>query len=311
MFTMTIYRGGHKMKRAIWKRFILTAVILSALVVFAGCQDNSAEKENNESNADEIDEIVGIEPGSGTMDIAENAVEGYDLDVDLTSSSEGAMLSTLDQAIEDEEPIVVTLWQPHWAFEKYDLKFLDDPEEQLVESENIHTMVRKGLEDDKPDAFKLLDNFHWDLEDMNQVMSEAQDDDVETIDAAKDWIKENQDKVDEWTKDIDPVDGETVELAYVDWETETASTSVVQLVLEDLGYDVELDMVDMGVAFQALSDGEVDGMLIAWLPVGAASYNEEYKDEIVDLGPNLEGAQQGFVVPEYMDIDSIDELPTE
>src|SRR5699024_9434252 len=49
MFTMTIYRGGHKMKVAIWKRFILTAVILSALVVFAGCQDNSADKENNES----------------------------------------------------------------------------------------------------------------------------------------------------------------------------------------------------------------------------------------------------------------------
>src|SRR5699024_8711716 len=209
MFTLTIYRGGHIMKRVIWKRFILTAIILSALVVFTGCQNNSAEKENNESNADEIDEIVGIEPGSGTMDIAENAVEGYDLDVDLTSSSEGAMLSTLDQAIEDEEPIVVTLWQPHWAFEKYDLKFLDDPEEHLGESENIHTMVREGLEVDKPDAYKLLDNFHWDLEDMNQVMSEAQDDDVETIDAAKDWIKENQDKVDEWTKDIDPVDGET------------------------------------------------------------------------------------------------------
>lgn len=69
-------------------------------------------------------------------------------------------------------------------------------------------------------------------------------------------------------------------------------------------------MVDMGVAFQALSDGDVDGMLIAWLPVGAASYYEEYQDEIVDLGTNLEGAQQGFVVPEYMDIDSIEDLPT-
>src|SRR5699024_3537739 len=146
----------------------------------------------------------------------------------------------LVQAIEDEEPIVVTRWQPHWAFEKYALKFLDDPEDHAGASENIHTMVREGLEDDKPDAFKLLDKFDLDVEDMNQVMSEAQDDDAETIDAAKGWNKENQDKVDEWTKDIDPVDGETVELAYVDWETETASTSVVQLVLEDLGYDVEL-----------------------------------------------------------------------
>ncbi|HLQ96763.1 MAG TPA: glycine betaine ABC transporter substrate-binding protein [Pseudogracilibacillus sp.] len=115
--------------------------------------------------------------------------------------------------------------------------------------------------------------------------------------------------MEDWTKDIEPVKNESIELAYVEWDTEVASTNVVALILEDLGYDVTLTAVDMGVAFQALSDKGIDGMLIAWLPVGAASYYEKYKDDIVDLGPNLEGAQQGFVVPEYMDIDSIEELP--
>jgi len=170
-------------------------------------------------------------------------------------------------------------------------------------------MVREGLKKDKPAAYQLLDNFHWEIEDMNEVMAKAREEDVEPEEAALEWIEDNQDKVEDWTKDIEPVKNESIELAYVEWDTEVASTNVVALILEDLGYDVTLTAVDMGVAFQALSDKGIDGMLIAWLPVGAASYYEKYKDDIVDLGPNLEGAQQGFVVPEYMDIDSIEELP--
>ncbi|WP_449355267.1 glycine betaine ABC transporter substrate-binding protein [Virgibacillus natechei] len=287
-------------------------ISISIVVLLAGCQEetsgSAAEEETND--ATEIEEIVGIEPGSGTMDIAEKAMEEYDLSVELTPSSEAAMLTELETAIENQEPIVVTLWQPHWSFREYDLKFLEDPQETLGESENIHTMVREGLEDEQASAYQLLDNFYWEIEDMNKVMANFRSDDVEPREAAAEWIENNRDEVDAWMEDIDPVEDEEIELAYVNWDTETASTNVVALVLEELGYDVELTMVDMGIAFEALSSGDVDGMLIAWLPVGAASYYEEYKDEIVDLGPNLEGAQQGFVVPEYMDIDSIDDLPT-
>lgn len=35
---------------------------------------------------------------------------------------------------------------------------------------------------------------------------------------------------------------------------------------------------------------------------------DKHEDEVVDLGSNLEGLQNGFVVPEYMDIDSIEDL---
>ncbi|UJL45688.1 glycine/betaine ABC transporter [Virgibacillus sp. NKC19-16] len=287
-------------------------ISISIVLLLVGCQEetsgNAAEEESND--AAEIEEIVGIEPGSGTMNIANETVEEYDLSAELTPSSEAAMLTELETAIENQEPIVVTLWQPHWAFREYDLKFLEDPKETLGASENIHTMVREGLEDEHTSAYQLLDNFYWEIEDMNEVMTNFRSDDVEPREAAAQWIENNRDEVDSWIEDIEPVEDEEIELAYVNWDTETASTNVVALVLEELGYDVKLTMVDMGVAFQALSSGDVDGMLIAWLPVGAASYYEEYQDEIVDLGPNLEGAQQGFVVPEYMDIDSIEDLPT-
>ncbi len=280
--------------------------------MLAGCQGEAANESSNEetNKAVEITEIVGIEPGSGTMNIAKETVESYNLDLELLPSSEPAMVTELQDAIKNEEPIVVTLWQPHWMFSEYDLKFLEDPKGTLGESENIHTMVRDGLEDDFLSAYQFLDNFYWEVEDMNEVMAKfGQDDSVEPREAAEEWIENNQDKVNSWTKDIKSVDNETIELAYTNYETEISSTNVVALVLEELGYNVELTPLDMGIAFKSLSEGEVDGMLIAWLPIGAASYYEQYKDVIVDLGPNLEGAQQGFVVPEYMDIDSIEELP--
>src|SRR5690625_6282220 len=73
--------------------------------------------------------ITGIDPGAGVVTAAENAVEEYDnlegWEVDMSSG--GAMVTALDQAYENEEPIIVTGWSPHWKFASYDLKYLDDP----------------------------------------------------------------------------------------------------------------------------------------------------------------------------------------
>lgn len=297
------------MKLKMWTALFCLGVML----LLAGCQESSADENSaGETNGDsEITEIVGIEPGSGTMTIAQETVDAYNLDLELTPSSEPAMITALQTAIENEEPIVVTLWQPHWMFSEHDLKFLEDPKGTLGESENIHTMVRHGLEEDHPSAYQLLDNFYWEVDDMNEVMLKfGQDDTVEPREAAEEWVADNREKVDAWLEGIEPVDGDTIELAYVHWDTELSSTNVVAIALEELGYNVELTALDMGIAFEALAEGEIDGMLIAWLPVGAASYYEQYQDKIVDLGPNLEGAQQGFVVPAYMDLDSIEDLPT-
>src|SRR5699024_9966754 len=217
----------------------VTFISLSIVVMLTGCQEESSvDSAEESSDAAEIEEIVGIEPGSGTMDIAQKTVEGYNLDLELTTSSEAGMLSELECAIENEETIVVTLWQPNWIFKEYDLKFLEDPKETMGASENIHTMVRQGLEDDHPTAYQLLDNFNWDVADMNEVMSNFRADDVEPRDAAAEWIENNRDKVDAWMEGLEPVEDETIELAYVNWDTETASTNVVALVLEEMGYDV-------------------------------------------------------------------------
>ncbi|WP_319830099.1 glycine betaine ABC transporter substrate-binding protein [Bacillus solitudinis] len=49
-------------------------------------------------------------------------------------------------------------------------------------------------------------------------------------------------------------------------------------------------------------------MVAAWLPGTHDAYYQDFKDDLVDLGPNLEGAKIGLVVPSYMDIDSVEDL---
>lgn len=143
--------------------------------------------------------ITGIEPGAGVVAAAEEAVGTYSNLSDWTvqTSSSGAMTTELGTAIANEEEIVITGWSPHWMFQEYDLKYLEDTEGVFGDGETINTMVRLGLQDDMPEAYQILDNFFWEVEDMESVMAEINDGaDPQT--AAQDWIEANQDTVDQW-----------------------------------------------------------------------------------------------------------------
>ncbi len=101
----------------------------------------------------------------------------------------------------------------------------------------------------------------------------------------------------------------TIELGYVLWDSEIASTHVVAAVLMDeLGYDVELTSVDAGPMFTGLAQGDFDAIVAAWLPATHEAYMEQYGDQVVDLGVNLDGADIGWAVPAYVEVDSITEL---
>lgn len=147
--------------------------------------------------------ITGIEPGAGIVAAAERAIEGYDnlSDWGIETSSSGAMTVVLGQAIENEEDIIVTAWNPHWMFSAYDLKYLEDPEGIFGGSETINTLVREGLETDMPEAYKVLDNFHWSIEDTESVMLAIYEGESPE-DAAAAWIEANPELVSEWTADV-------------------------------------------------------------------------------------------------------------
>ena len=100
----------------------------------------------------------------------------------------------------------------------------------------------------------------------------------------------------------------TVELGYVQWDSEIASTNVIKKVLEDQGYEVKITAVDASPMWLGVSEGNFDGIVAAWLPATHKDYYAQVKDKVEDLGPNLQGAKIGLVVPEYVTINSIEEL---
>ncbi|MFB4160301.1 glycine betaine ABC transporter substrate-binding protein [Geomicrobium sp. JSM 1781026] len=146
-----------------------------------------------------VSHITGIDAGAGVNSTTETVLEEYEIDdVQLQSSFDAAMTQELSTHIENEEPIVVTGWQPHWKFNTHDLKFLEDPKGIYQEEGEIRTIVREGLEEDDPVAFQILDNFYWTTEDMNEVMLKISEEEIDEVEAAEQWIDDNRETVDEW-----------------------------------------------------------------------------------------------------------------
>ncbi|SIS44598.1 glycine betaine ABC transporter substrate-binding protein [Salimicrobium salexigens] len=304
-----------------WKRIGMTAG-LSLTLLAAGCgSDGGSSDSGGESGSDgessgkanygeEINyEITGIEAGAGVVAASQDAVEKYDslAGWEVSTSSSGAMATALGEAIDNEEPIVVTGWTPHWKFAEYDLKYLEDPQGVFGDAEEIKTMVKTGLKDEKPNAYKILDQFQWETSQMEEVMLEIQNG-ADPAEAAKNWVSNNEDAVSSWTEGTEEVDGKEVELVYVNWDSEIASTNVVAEVMKEQGFEVTATPLDNGPMWEAVANGEADGMVAAWLPATHGSQFEKYGEQVEDLGANLEGAKIGLVVPEYMDVDSIEDL---
>jgi glycine betaine/proline transport system substrate-binding protein len=111
---------------------------------------------------------------------------------------------------------------------------------------------------------------------------------------------------------MDPSAGATppheVKLAFVDWSSCTAATHVAKAVLEQQGFRVETVPLTASAMYAALAQGSADATVCAWLPSTHATYYARTRNRLLNLGPNMAGTRIGLVVPDYVSIDSIDQL---
>ncbi|MGC7786272.1 ABC transporter permease/substrate binding protein [Staphylococcus epidermidis] len=159
---------------------------------------NSIEDLNNQANK----KITGIEPGAGIVDATNKTLKVYPnlKGWKQINSSTGAMNAELKRAIKNKDDIIITGWNPYWIFQRYDLKYLDDPKGTMGKAESINTIARKGLKEDMPEAYRILDNFKWSVNDMESIMLKIENGE-DPKKATKEWIDNNRDKVDKWTKE--------------------------------------------------------------------------------------------------------------
>ncbi|SDS40445.1 glycine betaine ABC transporter substrate-binding protein [Agrococcus carbonis] len=156
-------------------------------------------------NADAFgNRIVGIEPGAGLTQATQNEViPTYGLEgMEFQTSSTPAMLAELSGAIESGENVVVTLWRPHWAYDEFAIRDLEDPEGSLGEAEGIHTIARTGFAEDFPQLTEWFSAFEMDSEllfSLENAMFNSDADPSDYPEIVEAWIDENREWVDTLT----------------------------------------------------------------------------------------------------------------
>ena len=156
-----------------------------------------------DANADKLKgRIVGIDPGSGLMQLTEKAIKNYNIKkLQLIEGSGSIMTSSLAEAIRKQEWIVVTAWSPHWMFGRWQMHYLDDPLGSLGKEEGIFKVGRKGLKDDHPDAWAFLTKFRYeDPSQLQRLMSWNQEKGADPLESARRFMKENPQLVETWLK---------------------------------------------------------------------------------------------------------------
>lgn len=141
--------------------------------------------------------IVGIDPGAGIMQAAEEALDAYNLDLSLVDGSDAAMTAALRTAVRRNQWVVVTGWTPHWKFAEWDLKYLEDPKGVFGGAETISKIVRPTLHEEHPEVYTFLQRFYWTPDQMAEVMVDILGG-AEPADAARAWIAANEDVVQNW-----------------------------------------------------------------------------------------------------------------
>lgn len=91
-----------------------------------------------------------------------------------------------------------------------------------------------------------------------------------------------------------------IRIGWTAWADAEVVTLMAQKLLERrLGYRVDRVMTDIGIQYQAVANGDLDVMLMAWLPVTHSNYWEKVRTEVVNLGPLYMG-RLGWAVPAYV-----------
>ncbi|MDD4514502.1 glycine betaine ABC transporter substrate-binding protein [Massilibacteroides sp.] len=99
-----------------------------------------------------------------------------------------------------------------------------------------------------------------------------------------------------------------VVILYPNWMEGIAMTHLADVILRDKGYITSLKRIEPGPIYAALSRGDADVYMDAWLPNTHQEYWRRFGHRLDVLGVIFDDGVTGLVVPDYVDINSIEEL---
>ncbi|MGO1590731.1 MAG: glycine betaine ABC transporter substrate-binding protein [Ancrocorticia sp.] len=156
-------------------------------------------------NADVFNnQLIGIEPGAGHTEVTEDEViPTYGLEnMEFITSSTPAMLAELNTAMNNGENIAVAMWHPHWAYDAYDIKDLEDPEGSLGEAETLYSYGSATFSEDHPEVAEWISNWTMDsdtLHELENLMLNENDDPSNYAEIIEQWANDNPEYIESMT----------------------------------------------------------------------------------------------------------------
>ena len=100
-----------------------------------------------------------------------------------------------------------------------------------------------------------------------------------------------------------------VRIGWTAWSDAEFVTKLARRILEDhMDQNVELVQTDIAPQYQGVASGDIDVMLMSWLPGTHSDYMDKVGGDVVNLGMLYDHAKLGWIVPEYIPEDKISSI---
>ncbi len=157
----------------------------------------------NQLNDSEADLILGIEPGSVVMGVVyDEVMPTYRLKQKLVEASTEGMLAEVERLYNDREEFALVAWSPHWMNQRYDLRYLEDPNDafgELNDPARITTIVNKNLSENEPAAYAFMNALIFNEDQLNDLESTIEEM-GDPLEGARQWAQDNRDVWQPWVE---------------------------------------------------------------------------------------------------------------
>ena len=154
-------------------------------------------------NQSDADLILGIEPGSVVMGVIyDEVMPAYDLPQKLVEGPTQGMLTEVEKRYRGREEFALVAWSPHWMNQRFDLRYLEDPEHafrELNDPARITAIVNEDLPQDDPVATAFMDALILDEDQLNDLES-AINEAGNPQEGARRWAEDNPEVWKPWVE---------------------------------------------------------------------------------------------------------------
>jgi len=100
-----------------------------------------------------------------------------------------------------------------------------------------------------------------------------------------------------------------VKIGWTAWSDAEFVTKLAKKVLEErVGEDVELVQTGIAPQYQGVASGDIDVMLMSWLPSTHSDYMKDVGNDVVNLGILYGHSRLGWIVPDYVPKDQLNSI---